>query len=309
MDRPEDAYSFLGKRERALERLGATRDRYGTSARAFGFLTKLARHPSGLLGVALILLFVGTAVLAPVLAPYPPLEMHADHVLQLPTRAFPLGTDNYGRDLLSRVLYGARISLKEALFVVLMAAGIGVSVGSVAGYAGGAVDQAAMRLADVFLSFPALLLAMAIVSVMGPGLDNAIVAVGFAWWPAYARLVRSSVLSVKEEVYVDAARSIGAGPLRIMGLHVLPNCMAPLLVKCTLDSGMAVLTLATLSFLGLGSPPYVPEWGAMVAQARLYFLDSPWSASVPGLAVLLTVLGAALLGDALRDILDPTLRY
>lgn len=289
--------------------LRAAAPQQGTLQRAVEFLRRFSTEPSGLVGGGLVLFFIIMALLAPTLAPYRPFEMHMDHCFEWPSRAFPLGTDEFGRDLFTRVLYGARISLRAAMLAVLVAACLGVPLGAIAGYAGGSVDQAIMRCADIFLAFPSLVLAMGIAAALGRGLNNAILAVGIAWWPVYARLVRSTVLSVKEEAYVEAARSAGAEPIRILGRHILPNCLSPVLVKLTMDAGTAVLMTAALSFLGLGDPPQVPEWGAMISNGRQYFLDHPWSPTLPGLAVFLIVMGASLLGDSLRNILDPTLRW
>lgn len=271
-------------------------------------MSRWAQQPSGLVGAAIIVGFIVAALAAPTLAPHDPLEMNFKARFASPSRLFPLGTDDYGRDLLSRILYGARISLRASIVVVCLAATIGVSLGIVAGYLGGRVDEAIMRIADIFFAFPSLLLAMAIVAALGPSIDNAMLAVAITWWPGYARLARGTVLQTKEMLYVEAARSIGSPPVRIMARHVLPNSFAPVIVKMTMEAGLAILTTATLSFVGLGAPPQVPEWGAMVSLGRNFLFDHPWAATVPGLAMFLTVLGFALLGDALRDVLDPTLR-
>ena len=273
-----------------------------------GILNRLCQQPTGLAGAAILILFILAAAAAPALAPYDPLEINFDARFHEPSRSYLLGTDDYGRDLLSRILYGARISLRASIVVVLLATGIGMPLGVLAGYVGGVVDELIMRLADIFFAFPGLLLAMAIVAALGPSIDNAMLAVAVTWWPGYARLVRGTVLQTKEMLFVEAARCTGASSIRIMARHVLPNSFAPVLVKMTMEAGLAILTTATLSFIGLGAPPQVPEWGAMVSQGRNYLFDHPWSATVPGLAMFVTVLGFALLGDALRDLLDPTLR-
>jgi len=271
-------------------------------------MRRWGQQPSGLVGAVLVAGFIVAAIAAPGIAPHDPLAMDFTARFAPPTQTYPLGTDDYGRDLLSRILYGARISLRAAIVVVCLASGIGISLGVVGGYLGGRIDELIMRVADVFFAFPSLLLAMAFVAALGPSIDNAMLAVAITWWPGYARLARSTVLQTKESLYVEAARSVGAKPLRIMARHILPNSFVPVIVKMTMEAGLAILTTATLSFVGLGAPPHVPEWGAMVSQGRNFLFDHPWAATVPGLAMFLTVLGFALLGDTLRDILDPTLR-
>lgn len=268
----------------------------------------LLRNPTGLAGTLLIAGFVLVGVFADQIAPYDPIRIDLRAKLTPPSTAHPFGTDDLGRDMLSRVIHGTRISLTAGVVVVLVAAVIGVTLGTLAGYLGGGLDEATMRLGDMFLSFPTLVLGMAIVAALGPGLTNAMIAVGVVWWPGYARLVRGRVLSAKEVLYVEAARASGARPGRIMFRHILPNCLGPLIVKATVDYGFAILVTAGLSFIGLGAQAPTPEWGAMVAAGRLFIIDQWWYATFPGLFIFLTVLAFGLFGDALRDAIDPRLQ-
>lgn len=232
----------------------------------------------------------------------PPLSIGADGGFHL------LGTDTLGRDLLSRILFGARISLLVGALAVFVAGGIGVTAGVIAGYFGRWIDQFIMRLADVQLAIPVVLLAIALVAALGPGLVNLIVVLGVARWPVYARTVRGSVLAVRELQYVEAARSLGAAHLRILWRHVLPNVLSPILVIATQQVGIMILTESSLTFLGIGVPPEVPTWGAMIADGRNYLTNAWWVTTVPGLALMLTVMAVYFFGDGLRDVLDPRLR-
>ncbi|RMF85489.1 MAG: ABC transporter permease [Nitrospinota bacterium] len=275
----------------------------------FSLLVKrLVRSKAALLGFFLVSLLVLVAIFAPFLAPYDPIEQHFVQQLLPPSWEHPLGTDEFGRDILSRILYGARI----ALFVGLLADGIGlvlgVILGLVSGYYGGVVDSLIMRLIDILLAFPYLLLAMLIVAILGPGLTNAMIAIGIVYIPPYARLVRGSVLSIKETEYVSAAQAAGAGDFRILLRHVLVNSLAPIIVQATLTIGWAIVETAGLGFLGLGAQPPTAEWGAMLSGGRDYMLEAPWIATFPGLAIVVTVIGFNLMGDGLRDVLDPKLK-
>jgi peptide/nickel transport system permease protein len=268
-------------------------------------VTELRRHRLALVGAGLLALLVAMAVLAPLLAPHDPLSQDLYRRLQPPSTAHPLGTDDFGRDILSRIMYGARISLRVGLVSTLLALTVGSALGLAAGYRGGTVDTVVMRAMDIVLAFPSILLAIAIVAVLGPGLDNVMVAVSLVLVPQYARLVRASVLSIRQMAYVEAARALGASGARIVWATVLPNCAAPLIVQSTLSLGTAVLDAAGLSFLGLGAQPPAPEWGAMLSAGRELMLTAPWVMAFPGVAIFLVVLALNLLGDGLRDALDP----
>lgn len=248
------------------------------------------------------------ALLAPWLAPYDPLALDLTGSLAPPELAHPLGRDEQGADILSRLLHGARISLAVGLITVSITASVGISVGLLAGYAGGGIEQVAMRLVDVLLAFPGLLLAIALVAVLGPGLGNVIIALSALGWTGFARLVRGQVLAVKALDYVQAAHGLGAGHLRLMAVHILPNVMAPALVQASFAIAAAILSEASLSFLGLGVPAGTPSWGAMLAEGRYVLSEAPYVSIFPGLAIMGVVLGFNLLGDALADWLDPKRR-
>lgn len=265
----------------------------------------LKRHRLALVGAGILIGLIGVAVLAPLLAPYDPLEQNLYKRLQAPSLTYPLGTDDFGRDILSRIIYGARISLRIGLISISIALSVGSALGLVAGYRGGGLDTVVMRLMDIMLAFPSILLAIAIVAVTGPGIENVMVAVSIVMVPQYARLVRACVLSIREMAYVEAARALGGGEVRILLASVLPNCAAPLIVQSTLSMGTAILDAAGLSFLGLGAQPPVPEWGAMLSGGRELLLKAPWVMTFPGLAIFTVVLGLNLFGDGLRDALDP----
>jgi len=271
-------------------------------------LHRFAQSRLSLLGLALGGLVLFLAVAGPWLAPYP------EHVaggiatgarFAAPSLAHPFGTNELGQDVLSLVLAGARVSVLAGLAVVLLGALVGTAVGAVAGYVGGWTDELLMRLADLKLTVPGLILAMAVAAALGPGIVNMVVAIALSWWPGFARLVRGEVLARKEEAYVLAARATGAGALRILLRHVLPNVLTPITVKMSLDLGFAILAVASLGFVGIGVKPPTPEWGSQLAIARAYMPDFWWMAIFPGLAIFLAVLGFNLLGDGLRDLLDP----
>jgi peptide/nickel transport system permease protein len=248
------------------------------------------------------------AVLAPRLSPRDPIKTAPREALEPPGARYVLGSDQYGRDVLSRVLHGARISLVIGLIAVAIAVALGTPIGLVAGYYGGRLDGVLMRVIDVMLAFPGILLALAIVSVLTPGLAHLMIAVGLAAVPTYARLVRSSVLSARENLYVEAARAIGCRDALVLGRYILPNVVAPIIVTATLGMGTAILSAAALSFLGLGSQPPEPEWGRMLSEGRDYLREAWWISTFPGLGIMLTVLAMNLLGDGLRDVLDPRLK-
>jgi len=265
----------------------------------------LLRNPLAALGVGVVGLLVVLAALAPDLAPHSPYAQDLARRLEPPSIDFLLGTDHFGRDLLSRVLYGTRTTLIVILLVAALSAPLGLVLGSVAGYFGGWLDRALMRLTDVFLAFPKLVLALALVAALGPGLENAIAAIALTAWPPYARVARAETLSLRERDFVNAARMAGAGPWRIVLRHLLPLCVPSVVVRATLDMAGVILIAAGLGFLGLGAQPPSAEWGAMIADGRRFVLDQWWVAAMPGLAILIVSLGFNLLGDGLRDALDP----
>ena len=266
------------------------------------------RSPLTVAGLILIAALALIAVSAPLIAPADPLKQILSTRLKPPSSANWLGTDQLGRDVLSRMIYGARISLLIGIVVVGLAASVGTIVGLIAGYVGGWMDEVLMRLTDVFFAFPALILAMAISGALGPSLTNAMIAIAIVSWPVYARLVRAQVLSLREREYVEAARSLGAPAERIVWGHILPNTLAPLLVQASFDMGGAILSAAGLSFIGFGTQPPTAEWGVMISEGRNYIATHSWLSLFPGLAILLTVAAFNLIGDGLRDALDPRLR-
>ena len=279
----------------------------GTSLTAIA-LGQFRRSHVGLVGAVLVCAFVLVAALAPLLSPYDPVSADFANVLSPPARAHPFGTDDIGRDILSRVVYGSRISLQAGLFTVAVALCIGLPLGLVAGYLGGRVDNAIMRGLEVVLAFPGLVLALGITAVLGPKLIHALFAIGVVFVPNFARLIRAQVLSVKEHDFVAAARALGASDRRLVILHILPNCLAPLLVQSSFSVAFGILTEAALSFLGMGTQPPTPSWGIMLSAGRGYLEQAPWLGAFPGLAIFLAVLGFNLLGDGIRDALDPRLK-
>ncbi len=268
----------------------------------------LMRSPLTVAGFILILVFGVSALLAPLIAPYGPIEQILSERLQPPSLTHLLGTDQLGRDLFSRLLFGARISLTVGVVVVASAGAFGTSIGLIAGYAGGIVDEVLMRVTDIFFAFPPLILAMAIAGALGPSLNNAMIAIAVVLWPVYARLVRGQVLSLREREFVQAARCVGASSVRILWRHLLPNTLAPLLVQASFDLGGAILSTAGLSFIGFGAQPPTPEWGVMISEGRKFISTQPWLSLFPGLAILFSVAAFNLIGDGLRDALDPRLR-
>lgn len=271
-------------------------------------LDLLRQSPLVVVGFALIGLFIAVAIFAPWIAPHGGEERFWQLAQQPPSWEFPFGTDTTGGDIYSRVIWAARLDLAIALTVVISAILIGSVLGSVSGFLGRAFDEMLMRITDVFLAFPALILAMAVAAALGRNLTNLTIALMVVWWPTYARLIRGQVLTEKEKLYVDAARAVGASPTRIIFRHVLPNSIFPIIVQATLDLGGVILTAAGLSFIGFGAGAGVAEWGMMIADGRSYLFQSPWIATFPGLAILLSSLGLNLVGDGLRDVLDPRLR-
>jgi peptide/nickel transport system permease protein len=275
---------------------------------------RLVRRRTALFGLAVVLLVVLAAILAPVVSPFDPLEQDISHRLKAPGwrdasgAMHPLGTDHLGRDILARVIHGSRIALVVGLAAVAISGVVGMAIGLISGYFGGKVDDVFMRLADIQLAFPFILLAIAVIGVLGPSLQNIIVVIGVSSWVVYARVVRSEVLSIREREFVQAAVALGSGDRRVLVRHVLPNAFTPWLVVATLDMARVIVIESALSFLGLGVQPPTPTWGGMLADGRVYLSTAWWLATFPGLAILLTVLGINLLGDGLRDTLDPRLK-
>ncbi|MBC7099054.1 ABC transporter permease [Candidatus Bipolaricaulota bacterium] len=278
------------------------------SAMSKDLLRRLLRSKNALLGLVVILSVSLVAICAPFFSPHDPYEQHLLERLKPPSLEHPLGTDAHGRDLLSRIFFGARISLMVGFISVGIGLGIGVPLGLAAGYGGRWWDDVIMRIIDIMMAFPGVLLALVVVAILGPGLFNVMIAVGVWSVPMFARMVRASVLRLREEDFVQAARAMGCGSFRVALRHLLPNCIAPILVLASLRMATAILSAATLSFLGLGAQPPTPDWGAMLSEGRKYLRTAWWFATFPGLAIMLTVLGFNLLGDGLRDALDPRLR-
>lgn len=274
-------------------------------------LQLLLRNKTGLIGLVLLTAIVVCAIFAPWIAPYPKDGMRAVHLsqmLQAPSGSHLFGTDDMGRDLLSRMLFGARLSLLIGVVSIGFSATLGALVGMVAGYVGGWLDNLLMRIADIFMSVPNVILGMAIAVALKPGLRNVIIAVALVFWPATARLMRGAVLSVREETYVEATKAMGATTRRVLFRHIVPNCITFVVVHATIQIGWAILLSATLSFVGVGVQAPLPEWGLLTSSGRQYMMTAWWYATLPGLAIVLTVMAFNLVGDALRDVLDPRMR-
>lgn len=294
----------------ATERLGAAPTvATPVDIRRGNFRSILRRHPRLVVGGGLVVVLVFIAIFAPLLTPFDPTVGDISDSLQAPSAAHWLGTDDQGRDMLARIMYGARISLSVAIIAVSIGAIAGVSIGLVAGYAGGSVDLLLMRVIDALLAFPGLLLAISITATLGPQIQNAMIAIGIVAIPIYARLTRGQVLSLRERDFVTAAKAIGVGPMRVAVRHLLPNIANPLIVQMTLTAAFAILQEATLSFLGLGAQPPAPSWGQDISYNQRYITNLMWWGSVgPGAAIFLAVFAFNFLGDALRDWLDPQFR-
>ena len=274
--------------------------------RAFEAWRAFARNRLAMAGLFIILFLILVALFADQLAPFSPYEGDL-RVSRLapPSWTHPFGTDDQGRDILSRVIHGSRITLFVVLLVAVLAAPVGLLVGTVAGYSGGLVDAALMRITDIFLAFPRLILALAFVAALGPGIENAVIAIAITSWPPYARIARAETLTIRQADYILAVKLVGATPWRIVLRHVMPLCVSSVIVRVTLDMAGIILTAAGLGFLGLGAQPPMPEWGALIANGRLYVLDQWWVAAAPGAAIFVVSLAFNLLGDGLRDALDP----
>jgi peptide/nickel transport system permease protein len=295
-----------------MEKVQKKPDLQGRGRELLRSINLILNNPLTTFGLLVILALLITAIFAPFLAPFPDQGKglsNLDERLEPPTFKHPLGTDNLGRDILSRIIFGARISLKAAFVVVMIVVSIGVPLGLIAGYFGGKIDEIIMRFADMILAFPSLLLAIAIVASLGPSLINALIAIAIPWWPWYTRLMRSQVISTKEMQFVESARAIGASRWRIMFRHILPNCLSPIIVQATVDMGYIILAIASLGFLGLGTQPPAADWGVMVSDGREFFMKQWWISTFSGAAIFLTVLAFNLTGDGIREALDPKIRW
>jgi peptide/nickel transport system permease protein len=286
---------------RASGRPSARREQFSRSLRL------IRKSPLVLIGVVVILMWLVVLVFADQIAPANPLRQNVVERLQAPNEFYPFGTDELGRDIFSRVVYGVRITLPSGLMVVIVGSILGLLIGAVSGYLGGVWDEVLMRLAELFMAFPTIILALAITAALGPDIRNAIIALVVVWWPSYARVVRALVLEVKSREFVEGTRSVGASNFYLLFRTVLPNCIAPAIVLATLDIGTAILTFAGLSFLGLGPDPSSPEWGRMVS-IGIDFFDQWWMWLFPGLSIASVVMAFNFIGDGLRDILDPRMR-
>ncbi|KOF10257.1 D-ala-D-ala transporter subunit [Planococcus glaciei] len=273
-----------------------------------GLVRRVVSSPLTVLGLVIVLIIIVSAIFAPAIATHSPTEVDLLSKLEAPSGEHYFGTDEVGRDIFSRIVYGTRISLRIGLLVVLISFPIGTILGAIAGYIGGRVDQIIMRITDIFLSFPGIILAMSIAAALGPSIENVMLALAATWWPWYTRIVRSSVLSIKHSEFIEASRALGANPFRILFKEIIPNSIAPATIQASLDLGFVILSAAGLSFIGLGAQPPSPEWGAMLSNSREILREAWWAATFPGIAILLTVLGFNLLGDGLNDVMDPKQR-
>ena len=269
---------------------------------------RLKKNKLAMVGLVMMILLILVAIFADQLAPYPYNKQDYNAVFETPSRAHPFGTDEYGRDILSRVIHGSRISLRVGFVSLLYGSLVGCIIGAVAGFFGGAVDNVLMRICDVFAGIPQMVLAIAIASTLGPGIDSALIAVSVGSIPSFARVVRAATMTVRDQEFVEAAYSLGANKMQIIFTHIFPNILAPIIVQATLGIATSILLCASLSFIGLGAQPPLPEWGTMLSNARTYMRDYPHMVMAPGLAIMLTVLALNLLGDGLRDALDPKLK-
>ncbi|MEA1940504.1 MAG: nickel transporter permease [Candidatus Caldatribacteriota bacterium] len=268
----------------------------------------IKKSPLTMIGLTLILILVIVAIFAPYIAPHDPVTMHLDKRLAPPSKDHLLGTDELGRDILSRIIYGAGVALKIMLIVLAIDLPLGILLGLIAGYFGGWIDEIIMRIADIFMAFPRLILAMAIGAALGPNLRNTMIAIALTMWPIYARLARGETLSIKERTFIEAERALGTSNLKILISNILPLCFSTLIVRATLDMGNIIRIAAGMSFLGLGAQPPTPDWGLMISSGRNFLINQWWIPTFPGFAILLTVFGFNLLGDGIRDISDPHLR-
>ncbi len=290
-------YAYLTS-ERPASRRQAKLGQYYRQWRA------LKQNPLALIGLAIVAILLGIAATAPWIAPYDPIAQNLDQRLLPPSAAHWFGTDALGRDIFSRILHGTRVTLAIVLLVVISVGPVGLLIGTISGYFGGVVDTVLMRITDIFLAFPRLVLALAFVAVLGPGIENAVIAIACTAWPPYARVARAETMVIRNADYIAAVRLQGASQARIILKHVIPMCIPSVIVRTTLDMAGIILTAAGLGFLGLGAQPPMPEWGAMIAAGREFIFDQWWVAAFPGVAICLVALGFNLLGDGLRDVLD-----
>ncbi len=273
--------------------------------RSYRILLALARNPLAMLGAIIVALLVIAALAAPLIATADPIAQNLSQRLLPPSAAHWMGTDELGRDIWSRVVFGSRITLTIVLLVAVISAPVGLIIGAVAGYFGGWTDRILMGITDIFLSMPKLILALAFVAALGPGIQNAIIAIAIAAWPSYARIARAETLTFRNSEFIAAIRLQGASAARVIGGHILPLCTSSMIIRVTLDMAGIILTAAGLGFIGLGAQPPLPEWGAMISRGRNFILDQWWVATMPGFAIILVSLGFCFLGDGLRDVLDP----
>ncbi|WP_405109598.1 ABC transporter permease [Phaeobacter sp. BS52] len=291
-------------RDWLLDDSPATRTQ-ATAGRAYRMILALMRNPLAVLGAVIITVLILAAAFAPWIAPQSPVGQDLTSRLLPPSWANWMGTDELGRDIFSRVVYGARITLMIVALVAVISAPLGLIIGAVSGYFGGWTDRILMGITDVFLSMPKLILALAFVAALGPGIENAIIAIAITAWPAYARIARAETLTFRNAEFIAATRLLGASHSRVILQHVLPLCTSSMIVRVTLDMAGIILTAAGLGFLGLGAQPPLPEWGAMISRGRVFILDQWWVATMPGIAIIVVSLGFCFLGDGLRDVLDP----
>ncbi|WP_031305716.1 nickel transporter permease [Brevibacillus panacihumi] len=271
-------------------------------------VSRFKKNKRAMVGFWMVVFCVAVALLAPWVAPYDPIEQNMQIMLEGPSLNHPFGTDEFGRDILSRIIHGTQISLMTGIVGVLIAVILGVALGTISGYFGGLADTLIMRIMDIFMAFPSFLLALAIVSVLGPGMINVMIAIGIFSVPTFARLSRSSVISIKDKEYIEAVKAMGGSHLHIIIKHVIPNSIAPIIVLSSMRIATAIITAAGLSFLGMGAQPPTPEWGAMLSTGREYLRVAPHVSTMPGLAIMFLVLGFNMLGDGLRDALDPKMK-
>lgn len=299
---------FKGKESRGVEKIGEIERRYSRSSLHRDAWRRLRRNKLAMVGLSIVIIVILVAIFAPFIAPYDPTVRVKEESLLSPSKKHIFGTDLLGRDIFSRVIYGSRISIGVGIVAVGISVIIGLFLGAISGYFGNVSDAVIMRFADIFFAFPYILGAIAIMTVLGPGVINIFIAIGVLGWASFARIFRGSILSIKNKEFIEAARALGASNFRIIVKHIFPNAFAPIIVYGTMNVGTAIIVEAALSFLGLGVQPPTPAWGEMLSESLDYIDIAPWMMFFPGLAIVITVLGFVLLGDGLRDAFDPRLR-